>query len=404
MIVSSLHLENFRNYKELDLNFSPGVNVLFGNNGQGKTNVIESIYMCACARSHRTGKDQELIYHNEDQYKIDLKYFSSFKDSENSDFEEHIGIHYKQLNTVANDHIRFKRDFFKDNIQITKVSEFVGQFHAVMFAPEDLQIIKSGPSERRRFLDLLISQVKPSYFKNLQDYGHILKQRNALLKKYREQDTKLDVLQEAEIEIWDEAFANKAAKIIQDRFITLDKLNYFAGNFHKDISGGLEEIKLKYDTISSLYYEMDIEEMVANIYKRLQQNRDFDVIRGYTSLGPHRDDFDILFNSISLKTFGSQGQQRTAVLAMKMAELEIIRHDSKEAPILLLDDVMSELDANRRKQLVNSLQHIQIFVTCTDPEQLDQDWLENLNSNEISYYKVDQGKVERMENTGRNMV
>lgn len=392
MIVSSLQLEYFRNYKSLVLDFSPGINVLYGNNGQGKTNVIEAIYMCACARSHRTARDSELIYHNEDNYKINLEYYSSYKNIENTDYLEQIGIHYKLLQTVGKGSQRIKRELTKDNVPLEKLSEFVGNFHAVMFAPEDLQIIKSGPAERRRFIDLLLSQIKPNYFKNLQEYSHILKQRNALLKDYRDKYKEISSLQIAQLEIWDEVFAKKAAEIIIDRFYIIDKMNFYAKKIHNTISNGLEILDLSYETLSTLDMSMEQPVIAELMYNKLSNSREQDIFRGYTSSGPHRDDFDIQFNNISLKTFGSQGQQRTAVLAMKMAELEIIRHVTKETPVLLLDDVMSELDDNRRKQLVNGLQHTQIFVTCTDPEHLDKDWL-STSTEGISYYKVSEGTV-----------
>ncbi len=393
MIVSGIHLENFRNYEEVNLSPVPGLNILYGNNGQGKTNIIEAVNMCACARSHRTAKDAELIRHGSSFYDIELKYFSSYAEVLDDSYEESIAIRYKQMVTVGNE---FKRELTKDGISVPRIADFVGTFHAVMFAPEDLSIVKDGPAVRRRFLDLLLSQIKPSYFQNLQYFSRILKQRNTLLKQFREKGGSLDLLQTEQLNMWDEEFANVAAKLITDRLQLVDKLTYWAGDIHKNISGGLERLSLVYRTLPGVTIDLQQDAIVDNILKRLQRTRNDDIFRGSTSSGPHRDDFDLMINDFALRSFGSQGQQRTAVLALKMAELEIIRHQVNEAPVLLLDDVLSELDIGRREHLLNSLQHVQIFVTCTDPEQLDQNWLTNVTNDKPAYFHVNQGTVSRV--------
>ena len=386
MIVSKIHLENFRNYSQVTLIPDAGINVLFGNNGQGKTNVIESIYMCACARSHRTAKDAELIKHGENSYKIDLNYFSSNQVGISDDYEQQIGIHYKQLQGIGNS--KNERLLYKDEIVLSRVSDFVGNFHAVMFAPEDLQLIKDGPSARRRFLDLLLSQIKPSYFQQLQLFARILRQRNTLLKYFRDQEKKPDSVYLEQLVIWNEQYAKSAAQVITERLQLIDKLTYWSANLHKQISGGAEDLRLIYRTIPGIEIDSSNDNIIDNIFNRLQKNQTEDINRGNTSIGPHRDDFDLLVNKFSLRSFGSQGQQRTAVLALKMAELEIIRKSCKESPILLLDDVMSELDFGRREQLLSCLQNVQIFVTCTDPDQLDKNWLSSVGNDVASYYRV----------------
>ncbi len=393
MIVSGIHLENFRNYEEVNLSPVPGLNILYGNNGQGKTNVIEAVNMCACARSHRTSKDVELIRHGSSFYNIDLKYYASYAEVLDDAYEESVGIRYKRLVTVGNE---FKRELTKDGISVPRVVDFVGTFHAVIFAPEDLSLVKDGPAVRRRFLDLLLSQIKPSYFQNLQLFSRILKQRNTLLKQFRDLGKSLDLFQAEQLSMWDEEFARVAANLIMDRLQLIDKLSFWAGDIHKKISGGLEKLRLVYRTLSGVTIDLQQADIVDNVFQRLKKTRNEDIFRGSTSSGPHRDDFDLLINDFTLKSFGSQGQQRTAVLALKMAELEIIRHQVNEAPVLLLDDVLSELDIGRREHLLNSLQHVQIFVTCTDPEQLDQNWLLNVSADKPAYFKVQHGTIARV--------
>lgn len=383
-----LELENFRNYSSLQLSFSPGVNVFFGNNGQGKTNIIEAIYMCACARSHRTAKDEELIKHGENYYYISLDY------TEKNDIDEQVGMKYQILPSVTNNSKQKQRTLYRDNLALDRVMDFVGIFNAVIFAPEDLQIVKGGPGERRRFMDLLLSQVKPVYFQALQEFGKILRQRNALLKTYKEKGRKLSSLETAQLDIWDDVYAAKAAFIILERLQLVEKLSAISCQIHQNISDGLERSEIRYKTVSGIDESLDQEAIQEVILRKLNANREQDIFRGYTSLGPHRDDLDISLNDLPLKIYGSQGQQRTFVLALKMAELKVIEEITRQAPVLLLDDIMSELDGKRRKQLVTSLENIQIFITCTDPDQLDKDWLKSLGSEEIYYFKVNQAQVE----------
>ncbi len=396
MILHGITLENFRNYAELNLSPSPGLNILYGNNGQGKTNVMEAIYLCACARSHRTSKDAELIKHKENYYAIELAYRSSFGQAVDNNYAETVGIRYKQMATVGNS---FKRELFKDGILIPRIADFVGTFHAVMFAPEDLSIVKDGPGNRRRFLDLLLSQIKPSYFRNLQNFSRILKQRNTLLKQIKE-SVQSDELHSGQLAIWDEQYATVAASLITERIRLIDKLTFWASDIHSKISGGKEVLGLKYRTIPGISIDMQSDATVELILQRLQRERRDDIFRGNTSTGPHRDDFDILIDGFPMKSFGSQGQQRTAVLSLKMAELEIIRHSVNESPVLLLDDVLSELDIGRREHLLNSLQHVQIFVTCTDPDQLDHNWLLQAGKTSPTYFHVESGSATEVSNQG----
>lgn len=396
MIVTQLKLQNFRNYESCDLRPDPGLNVLFGNNGQGKTNIIEAIYMCSCARSHRTPKDSDLIRHGQNFYSIDLSYQSNFNEIATDAYEEELGITYKTLQTIDNYTKRYERILSRDQIRLDRTSDFIGLFHAVMFAPEDLQLIKEGPSVRRRFLDLLISQISPVYFRNLQIFARLLRQRNTLLKQFRDNELYKEDNVVQQLAIWDEQYSQCAAQIIAERLTVIDRIAFTAAEIHSRISGGKENLTFKYRTQSGIDISKSTDEIAEVIYQRLSRTRADDIFRGNTSCGPHRDDFDIYLNDLPLKHFGSQGQQRTAVLAMKMAELEFIRHKTHEAPVLLLDDVMSELDINRRELLLSSLQHVQIFVTCTDPEQLDRSCFSEQQRTEARYFEVQEGSLRQV--------
>lgn len=393
MILSALELENFRNYESLHLEANPKINVLFGENGQGKTSIIEAIYMCSCARSHRTSKDKEIIKHGEDNYQIRLKYFNAYDGKINYDFERELGLAYGYFQGKSGR----QRIVSQDGAKFDKISDFVGKFNAVIFAPEDLQLVKSGPAARRRFLDLLLSQIKTSYFINLQEYSRVLKQRNKLLKQFKEQKKfNLNEFEAMQLDSWDQQLCQYSVAIISERLQLLDEIKDYAKDIHEYISSGTEFLSFEYKTNTGIKKEMNANEMYNALQTRLKNKRSADIALGYTSLGPHRDDFDILLNDFSLRNYGSQGQQRTAVLALKMSELKVIEAYTKQKPVLLLDDVMSELDFTRRDKLIKSLSDTQIFITCTNPEQLDLDWYENSAKDGISYYKVDSGHVAKV--------
>ncbi len=389
MIVSALKLKNYRNYSELEIKPTPGLNVLFGENGQGKTNIVEAIYMCTSARSHRTSKDLELIKHDKSRYQIDLNYYSSKLSEIDYSFEKSLRLQYGDFANNKN-----QRVLHKNEVKLDKVSEFVGNFHAVIFAPEDLQLVKDGPTVRRRFMDLLLSQIKLNYFVSLQNYSRVLNQKNKLLKSFREANNyKLNEFDSALLDTWDEELSKYALVIINERFRLLESLKDYAREIHMHISDDAEHLTFKYKTNTGMKVEFSDDENFANIMQRLKDRRIRDIAVGSTSVGTHRDDFEIFLNDEPIRNYGSQGQQRTAVLSLKMAELQIIADITKEVPVLLLDDVMSELDANRREKLLSSLENTQIFITTTDPEQLDEDWIEKSKNSGISYFKVDAGTV-----------
>lgn len=366
MIVNSLELSSFRNHTDTKLSFSEKFNVFYGNNGQGKTNILEALYICASGRSHRTSKDVELIQFGKDAFKILTKV-------NNSGYEKEIDI--KFFNNQ-------KKQIRVNQIPIKKIGSLMGNLFAVIFSPEDLFIVKQGPAERRRFVDITLSQIKPSYFYDLQSYSKILKQRNMLLKNFDSQNNLKDT-----IDIWNYKLSQVAASIIVNRKQYSDKISELASNQHRFLTVDKEIISFNYDCSFDVNnkYEKNI---ISELYlKQLQKSIHRDVALGYTSIGPHRDDYDIFINDKSLKLYGSQGQQRSAVLSLKIAEIELISKETGEMPILLLDDVMSELDDNRQKYLLNSIVDVQTFITCTSKLQFDK-----LSGNSL-YFLVSGGQI-----------
>lgn len=344
MQINKLQLINFRNYENLNIDLAPGINLFIGPNAQGKTNVLEAIYLCATGRSFRTHKDQEMIKWDQSFFKIGVNF------------------HRKPINF----HIDFLYDKKQKKIKINglpqkKLSDLIGQLQVVLFSPEHLQLIKGGPGERRRFIDILLSQINPMYFHALQQYYKVLNQRNNLLKTTNYLSSQLN----SQLEVWDSQLVEWGSRIILKRFETVGKLEGLAQKYHQTITEGDEEFTLSY-RCSIAQEERNKGHLTRQYSELLEQRRKVDVLKGYTSIGPHRDDLIFLVNQIDLKNFGSQGQQRTAVLALKMAEVDLIQLESGDAPILLLDDVMSELDDRRSKFLVQSIgTKIQTLITAT---------------------------------------
>lgn len=404
MYIKNLKLKNFRNYKDLNLDFNPYINIFLGSNGQGKTNILEAIYMMTCARSHRTAKDIDIIRKDSNAYCIDLKYVEDdkikFKD-ENKDLEN---LELKFINSAEgiaelnNEEYKNNIEFYKklyskfssrkriilhNDIELSKISEFCGLFNAVIFAPEDLLMIKEGPATRRRFLDLLVSQINKHYFLELQELQIILKNRNTILKNIKEGNYKNNIaninnfnidINKVHLNVWNQKLAKVSAKIIVERKNIIKEIENFAEAFHHMMSDGKEKLKIKYKTISSIKEEDNLEIIEEKIINKLIKDEKDDISRGNTSTGPHRDDLEFLINDMSLKFYGSQGQQRSAVLSLKIAELKMIEKKIGKKAVLLLDDVMSELDPNRRLALIKSVNDMQVFITCTDLLQLSKDW------------------------------
>lgn len=341
MYIKSLQVLNFRNYKGLTINLCPNVNVFMGDNAQGKTNILEAIYYCGFAKSHRTNRDRELISWDEDKAFIRLD------------------VHKDRLDKVID--IRILKDGKRaigiNSIKINKIGELIGVFNVVMFSPEDLKIVKESPGVRRRFMDMELSQLNTRYYHNLVQYNKILNERNTVLKNRS--------LDESMLDVYDIQLVQYGEYIIKARLNYLENLNQHSKEIHRDITSGKEEIK--FDYVSTV---KDLDNIRDSMLKLLEQNRKKDMEKRVTSIGPHRDDFSIFLNGIDAKAYGSQGQQRTSVLTIKFASLKIIKEITGEFPVLLLDDVLSELDFNRKRYVLTSIKSIQTIITCTGIEDL----------------------------------
>ncbi|MDU4325441.1 MAG: DNA replication/repair protein RecF [Clostridium celatum] len=341
MFIKRLQMLNYRNYNVLDINLGPHVNVFMGDNAQGKTNILEGIYYCAFARSHRTSKDRELINWNADNALL-----SVIVGRERLDKRIDISILKDGKKAIQ-----------INKIKIKKIGELFGNFNVVMFSPEDLKIIKDSPGVRRKFIDMELCQLNPKYYYNLVQYNKVLNERNSIL---RNRNINKDIL-----DVYDMQLVEFGYNIIIDRLEYIQKLNKYSAKIHSEITSGKEKIEFKY--ISTI---KDLENIKENFYSLLEKNRVRDCERGITSVGPHRDDFTVLINDIDTKSYGSQGQQRTAVLTIKFSSLKIIKELTGEHPVLLLDDVLSELDFSRKRYILSTIGDIQTIITCTGIEDL----------------------------------
>lgn len=343
MFVKRLFLLNYRNYKELDLEFGPSVNVFIGDNAQGKTNILESIYYCAFAKSHRNSKDKELIGWDEDYAYVRV-------DIAKNRLDKKIDIN------ILKDG---KKAIKVNSIKITKISELVGTFNVVMFSPEDLKIVKESPGIRRKFIDMELCQLSRKYYYNLVQYNKVLNQRNLILRNRN--------IDEFILDIYDDQLSDFGEQIIKTRLEYIESLNYHGKNIHKQITSQKEEIEFKY--ISSV---KNLDNIKDSMKESLTKSRSKDMERRMTSVGPHRDDFSILINGVDTKSYGSQGQQRTSVLTIKFASLNIIKDVTDEYPVLLLDDVLSELDFSRKSYILSSIDGIQTLITGTGIEDISK--------------------------------
>jgi len=365
--IKSVRLKKFRNYDELNLNLNPDLNIIIGDNAQGKTNLLESIYVAGFSKSFRTNKESELIQFESEytQVKIEIE--------KDNGYTEKIEYRINQ---------KSKKEFLINNVNISKVSELLGSVNIILFFPDDLKLIKESPSERRRFINRELSHISKTYYADLIDYNQILFQRNELLKKIIFQPDLKDTL-----DIWNEQLAEKGSKIIFKRQSFIKKLDVISKGIHESITEGKENLSIKYNT--SINNLENYDKIKGELLDKLNQNLALDLKRGYTSVGPHRDDIDIEINHINIKAFGSQGQQRTAALSIKLSEISIIREEVGDSPILLLDDVMSELDLQRQRDLIETLKGVQTIITTTDISNLLDDYI---NSSKI--IKIINGKQE----------
>lgn len=338
MHIKSLKLLNFRNYKSEFIEFSPEKNIIFGLNGQGKTNIVEALYFLQSGKSYRSFKDSETILFGEDFAKIEIE-FSKHSNPQNAQF-----------------FISDKKSVKLNGILLDKLSELVGSINIVIFTPDHLNLIKDGPGIRRQFLDSFISQIKPSYFQNLMNYYRVLKQRNNLLKK---RDRKMMET----VFVWDEKLAEYGIEILKMRMSAIEKINSTVNLINS--GNGVESIFLKY--VPSVRGDFCDKE---NFLSQLKSMAEKDFEKGITQIGPHKDDFNIFMDGINIKKYGSQGQQRSCVLKLKLSECEIIKEKEGEYPVLLLDDILSELDEERRKFFIENIKDRQVIITCTDMEYL----------------------------------
>ena len=366
LYIKRIDLKNFRNYKELDIELGEGVNIFYGQNAQGKTNIIESIYIASTGKSHRTQKDMELIRWDSEDAKIKIEF------QKESD-EKKIEIYLKK---------NIKKQIKMNGVRLFRIGELIGNLNTVMFSPDHMKIIKDGPVERRRFIDIILSQVKPGYYYNLVQYLRTLEQRNNLL---NEAKTNSSILKT--IDIWNEQLADFGARIIKERYDFIRKICCMAADTHKRISNGKEDLEVKYNP--SIEYENNSESEIKEIFiKALENHKGADLKRSVTHKGPHRDDILFFINGTEVKTYSSQGQQRTTLLSLKISELKYIKEETGELPVLLLDDVFSELDNERQKYLVEFIKGIQTVITCTNVG-----YLEELNLEGSVKYKVIGGMV-----------
>lgn len=337
MMIESVELKNYRNYRELHMDFSPGTNILYGDNAQGKTNILEAVYVCSTTKSHRGSKDKEMIRFEEE--------------------ESHIKMNVRKLDISYRIDMHLKRNKAKgiaiNGIPIKKASELFGIVNVVFFSPEDLNIIKNGPAERRRFMDLELCQLNKMYVHSLVQYNRVLLQRNKLLKELNFRPE-----YEETLDAWDMQLLHYGKDLIQCREEFVGKLNDIVRKTHSQISGGKESLILS--------YEPNVE--ISKFEEKLCLNRETDIRMKTTGTGPHRDDISFLIDGIDIRKFGSQGQQRTAALSLKLSELELVKGLVKDYPVLLLDDVLSELDGGRQEQLLAGIGGIQTMITCTGVE------------------------------------
>ena len=359
MFIKKLMLLNYRNYKELNIDLGKAVNVFIGDNAQGKTNILEAMYYCGFAKSHRTSRDRELV-----NWDSEGAYLS-------------IGIGKERLDKKIDINIlnNGKKAITINSIKINKIGELFGNFNVVMFSPEDLKIIKESPGIRRKFIDMEICQLNKKYYYSLVQYNKVLNERNSVLKNRN--------LSEDILDIYDQQLISFGEYIIVQRIEYLNKLNLYGKEIHKDITLGKEDIEFRYQ--SSIKKSDNIKN---DFYNLLKKNRKRDFEKGISTIGPHRDDFSVFINNIEAKSYGSQGQQRTAVLTMKFSSLRIIKEITGEYPVLLLDDVLSELDSNRKKYILSTIGDIQTIITCTGVSDIEK-YLD-FNS---KIFKVKDGKV-----------
>lgn len=363
MIVESLKLQNYRNYEYLNMNFDEKINIIYGDNAQGKTNILESMYVCATSKSHRGSKDREIIRFDNDEshIKVNVK---------KNDMNYRIDMHLKKNKP---------KGIAVNGIPIKRAVELFGILNIVFFSPEDLNIIKNGPSERRRFIDMELSQLDKIYLDCLINYNKVVNQRNSLLKEYAFSGRE-DII--SSLDIWDMQLVKYGNDVIKSREKFVKEINDLVKSIHTKLSGDREQLEIIYEPCVK---EKDFESELVRV-------RDRDLKFKCTNIGPHKDDMCFLINGMDVRKYGSQGQQRTAALSLKLAEIELVKQIIHDTPVLFLDDVLSELDSRRQNFLLDSIGNIQTMITCTG---LDEFINNRFSINKI--FKVVNGTVSSME-------
>ena len=357
MIIQSLELADFRNYESLQMQFSPGTNILFGENAQGKTNILEALYMVSTTRSHRGVRDRDLIRFGQEEAHIRAELLKG-------EIDYRVDMHLRKTKS---------KGIAINGQRIRRASELVGLLHIVFFSPEDLGIVKNGPSERRRFMDLELCQLDASYLHDLNQYNRTLEQRNKLLKDIGQFPQLADTL-----DVWDDRLEEFGIRIIQRRDKFLSQLVPMVEELHGRLSGGREKLRLVYEPNTP----------AEQFHEKLRDSRARDISMRMTFTGPHRDDFSFFDGEIDLRRFGSQGQQRTCALSLKLAEIELVKSLIGDKPVLMLDDVLSELDSGRQNYLLDTIGGIQTFITCTG---LDEFVGHRLSIDRL--YRIENGRV-----------
>jgi len=358
MEILSVSLKGFRNLNQTNIELHPGINIFYGDNAQGKTNFLESLYFCGTGRSHRTNNERDLINFESSEAYIQLMF-------NNSGIKDKISVYLKKDSRKA---------IAINGMPVRKLGDLLGQLIIVMFSPQDLNLVKEGPSERRKFMDMEICQLSGIYYHELNNYYKVLKQRNNLLKSSVKNKSLLDT-----ISVWNEQLVTHGLKIYDFRRTFAQELDEISSEIYMGISDNKEKLKLQYKPNIT----------PENFLEKLERNLERDLALGSTSSGVHKDDLYITINDYDIRLFGSQGQQRTASLAMKLAEINIIKKLKDKVPVLLLDDVLSELDEKRQKYLLSYISHIQTVVTCTGVE----DVIRKIENDNVRTFKVANGNI-----------
>ena len=371
MTVKTLRLQNFRNYGLQHIEFSKNLNILYGDNAQGKTNLLEAIFLCSTGRSHRALKDTDMIKFGEAVAIVTLELE-----------RKNYGDVTIEVEIQSTSH----KSILINGVPQQRAGDILGHLNCAMFSPEDLTIVKDEPALRRRFIDMFISQIKPAYYYNLQRYQSIMRQRNALLRQAKETPRILDTL-----EAWDRQLAEFGAKVMIERRQYSKRLNEYAKKNHTMITRGREEFSMIYNPSMTILGGTNIS-IADQYFYTLEKGRQLDVLRMTTSTGPHKDDLECIIDNRSLRYFGSQGQQRTAALALKMAQVDVMADEIGEMPVMLLDDVMSELDRRRQVNLSSHIKDLQIFISGAEryTSAIDGNDSDNMNAR---YYCIEKGQI-----------